>query len=75
MFDDMGEGYITVDRFREILKEIDSTITEEELDGIISEVRHTLNYQSWENSLLFQVDDDGSGTIDFDEFCTIIGSD
>ena len=71
----MGEGYITVDRFREILKEIDSTITEEELDGIISEVSHTMNYQSWENSLLFQVDDDGSGTIDFDEFCTIMGSD
>ena len=36
LFDDIGEGYISVERFREILREIDATITEEELDGIIS---------------------------------------
>ena len=38
LFDDLGRGYITVERFREILREIDNTISEEELDGIISEV-------------------------------------
>ena len=38
LFDDLGEGYITVERFREILREIDDTISKEELDGIISEV-------------------------------------
>ena len=36
---------------QEILREIDSTLTEEDLDGIVEEV-----------------DEDGSGTMDFDEF-------
>ena len=39
MFDDRGEGFISVARFREILREIDDEISEEELDGIISDVR------------------------------------
>ena len=39
IFDDAGEGFITVYRFREILKEIDEEITEEELEGIIGDVR------------------------------------
>ena len=55
LFDDVGEGYITVDKFRQILREIDPSITEEELDGIISDI-----------------DDDGSETIDFDEFCKVM---
>ena len=38
LFDDLGEGYITVERFREILREIDPTISKEELDGITSDV-------------------------------------
>ena len=38
LFDDLGEGYITVGRFREILIEIDNTISKEELDAIISDV-------------------------------------
>ena len=38
MFDDCGEGFISVARFREILREIDDEISEEELEGIISEV-------------------------------------
>ena len=41
LFDDVGEGYITVETFRQILREIDPTITEEELEGIISEVGPT----------------------------------
>ena len=39
------------DTLKEILREIDPTLTEEDLDGIIEEV-----------------DEDGSGTLDFDEF-------
>ena len=39
MFDDCDEGFISVARFREILREIDDEICEEELDGIISDVR------------------------------------
>ena len=38
LFDDVGEGFITVERFREILKEIDEEISEDELDGIIGDV-------------------------------------
>ena len=38
LFDDTGEGFITVTRFRVILKEIDEDFTEDELDEIISEV-------------------------------------
>ena len=37
--------------FQEILREIDTTLTEDDLDNIIEEV-----------------DEDGSGTLDFDEF-------
>ena len=39
LFDDLGEGFISVTRFREILREIDDEISEEELTGIISDVR------------------------------------
>merc|ERR1719410_1805174 len=45
------QGFITNDVLKEILREIDSSLTEEDLDGIIEEV-----------------DEDGSGTMDFDEF-------
>ena len=34
----MGDGFITVARFRDILKEIDEDISDEELDGIIADV-------------------------------------
>merc|ERR1711920_457362 len=44
-------GYISTDTLKEILREIDNKLTEEDLDGIIEEV-----------------DEDGSGTLDFDEF-------
>merc|ERR1712088_257563 len=46
-----NQGFITNDTLKEILREIDSTLTEEDLDGIVEEV-----------------DEDGSGTMDFDEF-------
>ena len=36
---------------KEILRELDNKLTDEELDGII-----------------YEIDDDGSGTVDFDEF-------
>ncbi|XP_063846026.1 troponin C, isotype gamma isoform X1 [Scylla paramamosain] len=51
IYDKGGNGYITTDTLREILRELDNRLTEEELDGIIEEV-----------------DEDGSGTLDFDEF-------
>ena len=46
-----GNGYISTDTLKEILKELDSKLTDEDLDNIIEEV-----------------DEDGSGTLDFDEF-------
>ena len=41
--------YICLDTLKEILREIDNKLSEEDLDGIIEEV-----------------DEDGSGTLDFD---------
>merc|ERR1719220_43399 len=51
IYDKDNQGFITNDTLKEILREIDSTLTEEDLDGIVEEV-----------------DEDGSGTMDFDEF-------
>ncbi|XP_076048707.1 troponin C-like isoform X2 [Oratosquilla oratoria] len=51
LYDKEGNGYITTGTLREILKELDNKLTEDDLDGIIDEI-----------------DEDGSGTVDFDEF-------
>merc|ERR1712141_481902 len=51
IYDRDGQGFITTDVLKEILREIDSELTEDDLDNIIEEV-----------------DEDGSGTLDFDEF-------
>merc|ERR1712073_293772 len=55
IFDKVGQGFIGVDRFREILREIDEKVSDDELDGIIA-----------------YIDEDKSGTIDFDEFVKIM---
>ena len=46
-----GNGYISTDTLKEILKELDNKLTDDDLENIIEEV-----------------DEDGSGTLDFDEF-------
>nr|P29290.1 RecName: Full=Troponin C, isoform 2A [Homarus americanus] len=51
VYDKEGNGYITTDVLKEILRELDNRLTEEDLDSIIEEV-----------------DEDGSGTLDFNEF-------
>merc|ERR1719273_640830 len=51
IYDKEGQGFITNDVLKEILREIDPTLTEGDLDNVIEEV-----------------DEDGSGTMDFDEF-------
>merc|ERR1739840_22135 len=51
LYDKESQGFITNEVLKEILREIDSTLTENDLDNIIEEV-----------------DEDGSGTMDFDEF-------
>nr|P29291.1 RecName: Full=Troponin C, isoform 2B [Homarus americanus] len=51
VYDRGGNGYITTDVLKEILRELDNRLTEEDLDSIIEEV-----------------DEDGSGTLDFNEF-------
>ena len=51
IYDKEGQGFITTDILKEILREIDTTLTEDDLENIIEEV-----------------DEDGSGTLDFDEF-------
>ena len=49
IYDKDQQGYITTDTLKEILREIDNKLSEEDLEGIIEEV-----------------DEDGSGTLDFD---------
>ncbi|KAF2364475.1 EF-hand domain [Trinorchestia longiramus] len=51
LYDKNGEGFIPTEVLREILKELDDKLTDEELDGMVEEI-----------------DADGSGTVDFDEF-------
>ncbi len=57
IYDKKANGYITTDQLREIISELDSRLTKEDLDGIIEEI-----------------DEDGSGTMDFDEFCQMMMS-
>jgi calmodulin len=49
IYDKEGMGYITTDVLKEILREIDNELTEDDLNNIVEEV-----------------DEDGSGTLDFD---------
>lgn len=49
LYDKEGNGYITTDVLREILRELDDKITADDLDSMIEEI-----------------DSDGSGTVDFD---------
>eukprot|EP00090_Calanus_glacialis_P040231 TRINITY_DN70128_c0_g1_i1.p1 TRINITY_DN70128_c0_g1~~TRINITY_DN70128_c0_g1_i1.p1 ORF type:complete len:172 (-),score=77.24 TRINITY_DN70128_c0_g1_i1:38-526(-) len=51
IYDKQRMGYISTETLKEILRELDSKLTEEDLNNIIEEV-----------------DEDGSGTLDFDEF-------
>ncbi|RLU20222.1 hypothetical protein DMN91_006829 [Ooceraea biroi] len=51
LYDKEGNGYIPTTCLREILRELDDQLTNEELDIMIEEI-----------------DSDGSGTVDFDEF-------
>jgi len=51
LYDKEGQGYITTQVLKEIMKELDPKLTKDELEQIIEEV-----------------DEDGSGTVDFDEF-------
>ena len=51
----LGNGYITTGVLKEILREIDSSLNEDNLDQIVEEV-----------------DEDRSGTVDFDEFMAMM---
>jgi len=56
IYDKEGNGYITTQVLKEILRELDNRLTEEDIEGIVDEV-----------------DEDGSGTLDFDEFMDMMG--
>ncbi|XP_073847344.1 troponin C at 41C isoform X1 [Musca autumnalis] len=55
LYDKEGNGYITTGVLREILRELDDKLTNEDLDMMIEEI-----------------DSDGSGTVDFDEFMEVM---
>ncbi len=54
-FSFVGNGYITTDTLAEILREIDSSLNDYEVEQIVEEV-----------------DEDASGTVDFDEFMAMM---
>ncbi|XP_047738014.1 troponin C isoform X4 [Hyalella azteca] len=56
IYDKEGNGYITTQVLKEILKELDNRLSAEDIEGIVDEV-----------------DEDGSGTLDFDEFMEMMG--
>ena len=58
IYDKEGNGYISTDTLKEILKELDNKLTEADILGIIDEV-----------------DEDGSGTLDFDGNYSLVLSD
>ncbi|CAG9114622.1 hypothetical protein JYU34_007711 [Plutella xylostella] len=55
LYDKEGNGYITTDVLMEIFKELDNTITNDDLETMIEEI-----------------DADGSGTVDFEEFLEVM---
>ncbi|EDW31270.1 GL11049 [Drosophila persimilis] len=55
LYDKEGNGYITTGVLREILRELDDKLTNDDLDMMIEEI-----------------DSDGSGTVDFDEFMEVM---
>merc|ERR1711994_199248 len=55
IYDKEGNGFISTNTLKEILKELDNKLTDDDLENIIEEV-----------------DEDGSGTLDFDEFMAMM---
>jgi len=55
LYDKEGNGYITTGVLKEILRELDDSLTNDDLDAMIEEI-----------------DSDGSGTVDFDEFMEVM---
>lgn len=55
LYDKEAKGFITLAIFKEILRQLDGEIPEEELDDILDEI-----------------DADGSGTVDFEEFMGVM---
>ena len=58
IYDKHRQGYITTAVLKEIIREIDTELTEAELEEVVTEV-----------------DEDGSGTVDFDEFMAMMTGD
>ena len=58
LYDKEGNGYIKTSDLREIMRELDDKLTNDELDEMIAEI-----------------DTDGSGTVDFDEFMEMMTGD
>ena len=56
-FDKECSGFITTGQLREIIGELDPSLTSEDLDSIIEEI-----------------DEEGSGTMDFEKFCQMMMS-
>merc|ERR1719251_21071 len=61
IYDKEGNGYISTDTLKEILKELDSKLTNEDLDNIIEEVDEDGSGTLDLDNIIEEVDEDGSG--------------
>nr|AHC56511.1 troponin C [Peripatoides novaezealandiae] len=68
LYDKQGNGYINVSDLREILRALDDKITEEELDEFGPLGGRVLA------DMIAEIDTDGSGTVDFDEFMEMMAA-
>ena len=72
IFDEIGDGFISVEKFKFILKEIDEDFTDEELEEVILEVKWLTYVDFFFKNFILKVDLDKSTTIDFNEFVKIM---
>lgn len=80
LYDKEGNGFIPTSCLKEILRELDDQLTDDDLNNMIDEVSIRNTYYSVDErkNLTFfpflQIDSDGSGTVDFDgksfKFCS-----
>lgn len=53
LYDKEARGYLTLDTFKDILRELDNTISEDELDGILDEIDAGKSCKSENNNAYF----------------------
>ena len=64
-----GNGFLTTSTLKEILRELDPKLSEVDLFGSYKSLFYSSSLTQAElTGIIEEVDEDGSGTLDFDEF-------